>query len=351
LNQEGSAMHVSLLLPAPLATIGGGHDYDRAIIAALCAEGHTVEAVELAGRHPLADETAQAAAAAAWQGLPDDSVPVIDALTLPAFAPFADALAARHSVALVHHPVALEPHHDAATRAALTALERRLLALFARVIVTSSATAERLADAFGVTRARIAVVVPGTDAAPRSAGSGGSGCEILSLGVLTPRKGHDVLLRALALLPDLAWRLSIVGGARDRAYADTLPHLAAELGIAGRVRFTGNLVGDALEELWQRTDLFALATQHEGYGMAIAEALRRGIPLAVTEGGAASGLVTPQNGVVCTNGDHAALSRALRRLIFDTALRANMAEAAWQSGCTLPDWRAQARLFAAALAR
>ena len=54
-----------------------------------------------------------------------------------------------------------------------------------------------------------------------------------------------------------------------------------ELGIARPVRFAGEVDGDALEALWREADMFALATHWEGYGMAIAEALKRGVPVAV----------------------------------------------------------------------
>jgi glycosyltransferase involved in cell wall biosynthesis len=193
-------------------------------------------------------------------------------------------------------------------------------------------------------------VEPGTAPAPRSAGSGGPGCAILSLGVITPRKGFDVLLRALARLPDLDYSLTIAGAPRDPVHAESLVALATELGIAQRVTFAGEVVADALEALWQRADLFALATHYEGYGMAIAEALKRGLPVAVTGGGAAGALVTPESGIVCPPGDDAALARALRRVMFDVALRREMAEAAWRVGEGLPDWPVQADAFAAALA-
>ena len=67
--------------------------------------------------------------------------------------------------------------------------------------------------------------------------------------------------------------------------------------------------------------MFALATHYEGYGMAIAEALKRGMPVAITAGGAAGALVTPLSGVVCAPGDEVTLSKSLRRLIFDLPLR------------------------------
>ena len=177
------------------------------------------------------------------------------------------------------------------------------------------------------------------------------GCQLLSIGALVPRKGHDVLLRALGRLPDLDWRLIIVGrDDRDPAYAAMLHALAAELGIAARVRFAGEVSGEALEALWQASDIFALATWYEGYGMAAAEALARGIPLALTAGGAIADLAQPGWSVVSKPGEHALLSKALRRMIFDGEQRARMKDAAWQAGRNLPEWPAQAEKFAAALA-
>jgi glycosyltransferase involved in cell wall biosynthesis len=344
-------MRVALLVPAPFDTVSGGYGYDRAIVAGLRAAGHSVDVFELAGQHPLPDDVATGAAAGAWAQLADDAHPVIDGLCLPALAPLADALAARRTLGLIHHSTALETGYDDATRDALRATERRLMPLLARVVVTSADTGDRLVAEFGVAAERIAVIVPGTAAAPRSAGSGGSGCAILSVGVITRRKGHDVLLRALAMLPDLEWTLTIAGGPRDPTHARMLVDLACELGIAPRVTFAGEVVNGALAALWQSADLFALATHYEGYGMAIAEALKRGVPVAVTDGGAAGALVTPDTGVLCPVGDAGALARAMRRLIYDTALRTEMRDAAWQAGRTLPDWTAQAQAFARVLAR
>ena len=285
-------MRVALLVPGPISAVSGGYGYDRRIVAELRAAGHAVEVHELGGRHPL----------------PDDA-------------------------------------------AALREIEQRMFPALTGCIVTSETTAATLAGDFAVPATRLASVVPGTDPAPRGLGSGGDTCRILSIGTLIPRKGHELLLRALARLFDLDWHLTIAGGAPDPVHAASLRNLAEDLKIAQRVDFVGVATGEALEALWRGADVFALATEYEGYGMAIAEALKRGLPVAITKGGAAGALVPVEAGVVCEVGDLVTYSKALRRVIFDVELRAEMAQAAWEAGQKLPDWAAQGQDFADALAR
>ena len=343
-------MHVSLIVPAPFETVTGGYGYDRQIFACLRASGHEVDVVELSGTFPLADDQARDQACAAWDRLPAATKPVIDGLALPAFRGLDDAISARGSAGLIHHPVSLETGLEPAVRRMLDETERGLFPRLGRLIVTSEMTAETLRREFHVGEDKVRVVVPGTDDAPRCPGSGGPLCEILSIGTLIPRKGHDLLLRALGRLFDLNWHLTIVGSpVHDPACAHGLMALAEELNIAHHVRFAGELVDDALDMAWRGADLFALATHYEGYGMAIAEALKRGLPVIVTNGGASGHLVTPEAGCVCPAGDRDQLSKSLRRLIFSPDLRQEMAEDAWKVGQSLPSWSTQASLFAEAL--
>ncbi len=343
-------MRIAVFVPAPFATVSGGYAYDRRIVAGLRAAGHAVEVVEIDGRHPMADDAAFASACSAWERLERDTIPLIDGLALPAFAEHRAELRGRGAVGLIHHPTSLETGFSEIERGALRRVETQLMPELARVVVTSDPTKERLVAEFGVAEARIAVVVPGTDDAPRSVGSSDKMCRILSVGMLIPRKGHAVLLRSLARLFDLDWQLTIVGSAtRDPVCANGLAALAEELGVAARVRLAGEISDDALAELWHAADLFALATYWEGYGMVVAEALKRGLPVAVTSGGAAASLVPLEAGIVCAPGDIEQFSKALRRPVFDATLRHAMAEAAWQAGQRLPTWAQQVEAFARAL--
>ncbi|MCW3015036.1 MAG: glycosyl transferase group 1 [Solirubrobacterales bacterium] len=147
-------------------------------------------------------------------------------------------------------------------------------------------------------------------------------------------KGHEHLLRAVALLADsgIDVQLRLVGSG-DREHA--LRRLAARLGILGRVTFLGPLDRDAVAGELHRAHAFVLASvvtrsgKCEGIPVALMEAMACGLPvLATTVGGVAELVDNWRNGLLVAPGDPGALERGLRRLAGEDALAARLGTAA-----------------------
>jgi glycosyltransferase involved in cell wall biosynthesis len=306
---------------------------------ALRALGWTVTVHSLSAAFPHPDTDALDAADAILQRLPDATLSVVDGLAFGAM----PELARRHAhrlalVALVHHPLAAETGLDPPTVQRLHRSERDALAAARHVITTSRATAASLRLDYGVAACRLSVVEPGTDPAAPAAGSGGPGVSLLCVGTLTPRKGHDLLLRALAGTGG-DWRLVCAGsGHRDPGWAARLHALIRDLGLRDRVQLLGEVGASRLARCYHEADAFVLPTHLEGYGMALAEALARGLPVVSTRAGAVPETVGEEAALLVRAGDERALRSALQQVIADPALRARLALGARARAARLPTW-------------
>lgn len=343
-------MTVILLVPGRIETRTGGSIYDRRIAAGLRARGWTVDVRELDDSFPHPTPAALADAARVLAAIPDGSIVVIDGLAFGAMPSEAEHEASRlRLVALVHAPLAAEPGLDADARARLEAGETRALAAASLGVVTGRSTIAEL-KRYGVECDRIALVEPGTDHAPLARGSRGAPLQLISVAALTPGKGHEILFRALAAVPHRDWRLNCAGSL-DR-HPQTVERLRSQLradGLADHVSLVGELDADGLADGYDRADLFVLATLHETYGMAVAEALARGLPVVSTTTGAIPDLVGDDAGLLAPPGDVNALAAALTRVLCDAALRKRLAEGARRVRDRLPTWDEAAARMAAAL--
>ena len=319
------------------------------MIAGLAGLGWRVEHRALDASFPVPTQAALRQTEAVLASIPDAALAVVDGLAFGALPELAQAQGERlRLVALVHHPLAEETGLAPERAAALRQSETRALAQARRVLVTSAFTA-RLLAAYRVPPGHIRVVEPGTDPAPAALGSPDGQPRLLCVGALVPRKGHDVLLRALAEVADLPWGLDCVGATdRDPAWSGTLPRLRDDLGLRERVRFCGVLSPRELNRRYAQADLFVLASRFEGYGMVFAEALARGVPILAARSGAVPETVPPGAGALVRPDDPAALAAALRGLLTDAGLRRRLAAGSRAAGLRLPTWPQVAAAFAAA---
>ena len=325
------------IVPGPLDQRTGGYIYDRRIVDGLKAAGWRVRVHALAGRFPDVDSGAVAAAAETIDRMAD-GLPVIDGLALPAFADLVDRLPAAW-IGLIHHPLAMETGLSPAQAGAFAALEGRLMRRAARLIVTSPKTRRDLAT-FDVDPAHVAVVRPGVDPArPARGGGEGRPRSLLCVGTLTPRKGHLVLLAALAALTDLDWHLTSVGSAAwDPGHGARIEQAIRDLGLSERVTLIGEQDEHGLSGFYHRADLFVLASHHEGYGMVLTEALARGLPIISTTAGAIPDTVPEGAGILVPPDNPVALAAALRHVLSDAGEWQRLVSGARKARHGLPNW-------------
>jgi glycosyltransferase involved in cell wall biosynthesis len=339
-----------VLVPGSLETRTGGYEYDRRIIAGLRALGWSVETRELDDSFPRPTAAALAGAARVFASLPDGAAVLVDGLALGAMPDEIERASSRlRLVALVHLPLAAEIGLDPGTAAVRRSIERRALAASSMVVVTGRSSLRTIVD-YGVPRDRIVVVEPGTAPAPLARGSSNGSLQLLCVATLNRGKGHSILFRALRSIADQDWQLACVGSLdRDPITAQRLRDQLRADRVDRRVVLTGELDESLLNDWYDRSDLFVLATLQETYGMAVAEAIARGLPVVSTRTGAIPDLVGSDAGVLVAPGDENALAGALREVVADGRLRARLAQGARSRRERLVPWEGAARNMSAAL--
>lgn len=334
--------HAAFAIPGDIATLTGGYIYERRLLHGLRDLGHDVDHIELGDSFPMPSAAHMEHAIETLAVLPPERALILDGLVYGAIATEGLSRVRAPIVAMIHHPLAAETGLDPATQAHLFKTERDNLALAARVLVPSPHTAHILATDYAVPPEKIAIARPGT-LRPALPHAPTHPPQILSVGILHPRKGHDTLLRALAQITELDWRATIVGGRHDPAHADALADLLRRLDLGDRVTLAGRVSQTDLDRLYAAATVFTLATHYEGYGIVFDEALARGLPIVSCATGAVPQTVPRDAGILVPVGDAAALGTALRSVLAEPQTRVAMTAAAQKAGAALPTWVDTAR--------
>jgi glycosyltransferase involved in cell wall biosynthesis len=134
---------------------------------------------------------------------------------------------------------------------------------------------------------------------------------LLSVGGLIPRKGHDLVIRALAQVP--AATLVIAGEGPERT---ALAGLAADLGLASRVRFVGRIDHDGLRRHYSAADALILASSREGWANVLLEAMACGTPVVASNvWGTPEVVAAPEAGVLVGERSADAIAAAVLALL------------------------------------
>lgn len=195
------------------------------------------------------------------------------------------------------------------------------------VLIGGDSFAREVHERLGTDLSRF-TIVPGavdTDRFAPGVETSADRLRILYHGRIDRRKGALDFLEALARVPS-GWTATISGIGPDLEPAQAL---AASLGLADRVRFTGYADYDSVPDIYRAHDLFASPTYAEGYSNTILEAMASGLPvLSCASVGVVDCLSDGENGLLVDAGDVSALAAALRRLLDDVPLRRRLADTA-----------------------
>ena len=313
----------------------GGNAYDRRVSGGLAAAGWRVH------EHEASDESALANA---LSRIPDHALVLVDGLVASRAAEaFVHAAARVRLVALVHMPLGDER-------------EAAFLSAAAAIVTTSAWGRRALIELHSLPCDCVHVAEPGVDAAELASGTAGGGA-LLSVAAVTPGKGHDVLLDALAMLNGLDWQCECVGSLhRDPVFVEDLRRRMADGRLHDRVRFSGPQSEGELAGSYGAADVLVLPTRAETYGMVVTEALARGLPVVATHVGGVPetlghGADGVRPGLLVPSDNATALAEALRAWLEDTGLRRRLRRAARERRESLPDWTMTTSALADVLAR
>ena len=151
------------------------------------------------------------------------------------------------------------------------------------------------------------------------------GGTVLFVGRLAPNKCHHDLIAAFAVLSRLRplSRLVLVGDASPPQYLQSLKNLARRIGVHDRVVFAGKVSDKNLLQWYQMSDVFACASEHEGFGVPLVEAMANGLPV-VAYDAAAVGETVSDSGIVLRDKRPVTMALALDRVLGDEQLGSSL---------------------------
>ena len=348
-------VRVHVVVPAGFDDPGqpsGGNIYDRRVCAGLAEAGWEVLIEPVAAPWPVPGPGARADLARIVSAVPDGEAVLIDGLIAsPTAAQLLPHTGRIRMTVLLHMPLAtaVDTLHDASAERS----EQAVLRAAAGVVVTSEWTRRQVLTRYAIPACRVHVARPGVDrvAAPARPVRG----HLICVGVLSPHKGQDLLVEALAGLAERDWHCVLAGSLdRDPAFVEQLQTRITRLGYDHRVRLTGVLTGAALSHAYATADLLVAPSRSETYGMTVTEALAHGLPvLAADVGGLPEALGSTADGTrpgqLIPPGDPAALAAALEDWLGDERHRDRLRAAARQRQSTLRGWEQTTQEIADAL--
>ncbi len=341
-------MRLGLIIYGSLDTLSGGYLYDRKLVEYLRSQGDCVEVVSLPWQsypiHLLHNFSGRLRAR-----LLNLQVDILlqDELNHPSLCLLNGWLRSKVGypiVSIVHHLRESEGR-TILHRSLYRWIEQRYLRSVDGFIFNSQTT-QRVVREVCACRQPGLVATPGGDLVVNpyqkyAHSQDDEKVRILFVGNLIPRKNLHTLLAALSKLPTTNWHLQVVGRSDvDPGYAERMRSLALELGIGQRVTFNGRLVGEALTEAFVKSQVLAVPSYYEGFGIVYLEAMGHGVvPLAGKHGGAGEIIQPGVSGFLVGPRASGEIAARLSELLQNRSRLDEMSRAAVERYRSFPSWQ------------
>ena len=201
--------------------------------------------------------------------------------------------------------------------------ERQLLNAVPRVIVDTAYVEDKLRE-YGLKHLPEMHVIPqGIDETYYSITCNPDSNVILSVGAISPRKGHAYTIDMFNQLrtKGIDAKLRIIGSLADKAYYELLQQKIADSPYCADISLEANLPREELLKAYAGAKLFVLHSREESQGIVFAEAMATGLPVVATRIGGIPYVVSDgKSGLLCPYADVDAMTRMVAKLMTDEAL-------------------------------
>ena len=345
-------MRIGLVIYGSLNTISGGYLYDRQLADYLRRAGHSVEIISLPWRN-YAAHLADNFSNALYRRLRRARVDVLlqDELNHPSLSRVNQRLqqSRRYPIVSIVHHLRISEAQPAWLKIFYRAIERQYLASVDGFIFNSETTRAAVENLLHRAAPNSVVALPAGDRFNPDIDAGQirvraktpGALRIVFVGNLIPRKGLHILLDALARLSGNTWQLTVIGNPNvDPRYTSRIRSQIAAQHLAN-VRLVGAIQDSALANILATSQVLAVPSEYEGYGIVYLEGMGFGLPAIATTAGAAREIIdNGVNGFLIAPNNSAKLAVCLAALDRDRDRLCRMSLAARERFLAHPSWDA-----------
>jgi glycosyltransferase involved in cell wall biosynthesis len=217
--------------------------------------------------------------------------------------------------------------------------EKLILGNAVKIVVPSAKTSVDI-QKFNIERRRTVVINPTLVFKADRVPARKNRKRILFVGNIEPRKGLDVLIKALSIIKEIDFSCEIVGGCYGYdSYFRSLQELVEDSGLSGRVVFRGKLDSSSTISSYENANIFVFPSLHEGYGMVLLEAMSFGLPIVASDVAPINEVLRDKlNAYLVPPRNEQSLARALREMLLAWGIQMQMGRRNFMHSKNFPSW-------------